>query len=102
MPKALASSTVALVVAFLLGGVILAFYALGLAIVGERVAPANLAAANTAFIVTYQGGGLLGPVAAGIAMTNSPVNGFVATMVVLMIVSGLALLTFERFGTAKR
>jgi MFS family permease len=96
LPWALENSLAATIVAFLIGGVILGFYALGLAIVGERVETDDLAAANAAFIVMYQGGALLGPIVAGIAMTGSPVRGFVATIIVLMAVSGAILIILDR------
>ena len=86
---------------FLIGGVILGFYALGLAIVGERVGADDLAAANAAFIVMYQGGALTGPIIAGVAMTDTPVHGFVATMIGLMVVSGTILVIFDRRERAK-
>jgi MFS family permease len=88
----------AIVVAFLIGGVILGFYTVGLAIIGERVGANDLAAANAAFLVMYQAGAIVGPFVAGIAMTTSPVTGFVATVVSLMAVSGIVLLVLERGG----
>ena len=66
----------AIIVAFLIGGVILGFYTVGLAIIGERVGANDLAAANAAFLVMYQAGAIVGPIVAGIAMTTSPVTGF--------------------------
>lgn len=70
--------------AFLLGGVILGFYTLGLAIVGEAVGPGDLVAANAAFLVMYQVGAILGPAAAGAAMMASPVDGFAWTLAAAM------------------
>lgn len=96
LPWALKDAFTAVVAMFLIGGVILGFYALGLAIVGERVGADDLAAANAAFIVMYQGGALTGPIIAGIAMTDSPVHGFTATMIGLMVVSGTILVIFDR------
>lgn len=86
------------VIAFLLGGVILGFYAVSLAIIGERVPPKDLAAVNAAFLVMYQAGAISGPLAAGIAMTASPVVGFVATLATLMAVCAAAVLLLERMG----
>ncbi len=60
---ALTTPVASTVVAFLLGGVILGFYTVGLAIVGERVGANDLAAANAAFLVMYQVGAILGPLA---------------------------------------
>lgn len=75
----------------LLGGVILGFYSVGLMIVGEVVEPHNLAVANAGFLVLYQLGSIVGPATAGAAMTYSPVFGFVATVCVLMLISGAVL-----------
>ncbi|MEQ1670552.1 MAG: MFS transporter, partial [Hyphomicrobium sp.] len=86
----------ALVMAFALGGVILGFYTVGLSIVGERVAPKDIAAANAAFLIMYQVGAILGPLAAGAAMTLSPVLGFIATVCGLMLISAIALQVFAR------
>lgn len=96
LPFALTNTIAACVTAFLIGGVILGFYALGLAIIGERVTGGGLAAANAAFIIMYQLGGLIGPLCAGIAMTNNAVHGFVAIVVVTMVITGAALLVFDR------
>jgi MFS family permease len=96
LPMVLMKPGAAAVVVFLLGGVILGFYTLGLAIVGERVGANDLAAANAAFLIMYQGGSIVGPLAAGAAMTVAPVTGFVTTMVGLMIVCGLAVVFLDR------
>ena len=98
LPMALTTPLAAIVVAFLIGGVILGFYTVGLAIIGEHVGAHDLAAANAAFLVMYQAGAIVGPFVAGIAMTTSPVTGFVATVVTLMAVSGIVLLVLERNG----
>ncbi len=96
LPWVLGNYVAASIVVFSLGGVVLGFYSLGLAIVGERVSAIDLPAANVAFIVTYQGGALLGPIASGIAMTTSPILGFVTTMIVLMAVSGAVVMLLDR------
>lgn len=91
LPIALQNATAALAVAFLLGGVVLGFYTVGLAIVGQTVSAERLAAANATFLVMYQAGAIVGPFASGLAMSVDPVLGFVATMVGLMAISTLAL-----------
>jgi MFS family permease len=96
LPLALTIPTAGLAVVFLLGGVILGFYTVGLAIVGERVGIADLAAANAAFIVLYQAGAILGPLTAGVAMTAAPVMGFVLAMTALMSGSLILLVALER------
>jgi MFS family permease len=53
---------------FVFAGLSGAFYTLGLALIGERVQPGALAAANAAFIFSYGLGSLLGPPAMGAAM----------------------------------
>jgi MFS family permease len=96
LPFALTNTVAAFVTAFLIGGVILGFYALGLAIIGERVTGANLTAANAAFIIMYQLGGLIGPIFTGIAMTDDAIHGFVRIVIGTMVISGAALLVFDR------
>ena len=53
---------------FLWGGTSFGLYALALAELGERTRLAELAAANTAFVMVYEIGSLAGPVLAGAAM----------------------------------
>jgi len=53
---------------FLFAGLSSAFYTLGLALIGERVQPGALAAANAAFIFAYGVGSLIGPPVMGAAM----------------------------------
>lgn len=96
LPFALGDPFTGLVTAFLIGGVILAFYALGLAIIGERLTGSELTAANAGFIIMYQLGGLIGPLFAGIAMTDNAIQGFIAIVIVTMVISGAALLIFDR------
>jgi MFS family permease len=100
LPWALQSDVWPTIVAFLLGGVILGFYTLGLVIVGEKVAPANLAAANVAFLVMYQMGAIAGPIVSGAAMTLSPVYGFVTIVSSVMGVATLFLVWLSRRLTA--
>ncbi len=100
LPWALQSAGWSMIIAFLLGGVILGFYTLGLVIVGEKVAPANLAAANVAFLVMYQIGAIAGPIVSGAAMTHSPVNGFVTIVSAVMGVSTFFLVWLSRRLTA--
>lgn len=97
-PMGLTGGEMAYAVAFLLGGVVLGFYTVGLAIVGEEVEPRDLAAANAAFLVMYQLGAIVGPAAAGLAMTKAPVEGFVLIMAVLMMLAlmGVGLMSWRR------
>jgi MFS family permease len=96
LPSALADPFAGYVTAFLMGGVILGFYTLGLAIIGERVSASGLAAVNAAFIIMYQLGALVGPLCAGMAMMDDAVHGFVTIVIVTMVITGTALLLFNR------
>ena len=75
-----------------LGGCLLAFYALGLALLGQRFLPVQLAVANATFILTYELGSLGGPVLAGLAMDlghPGGLLGFIAAVCALF--AGIAL-----------
>lgn len=96
LPWALAASWFAPAIAFVLGGVVLGFYTVGLAIIGDDVAPRDLASANAAFLVMYQVGGMIGPTAAGAAMTIAPVGGFVATVSAIVITGAASVMLMER------
>lgn len=98
LPFALRDATSAMIAAFFIGAVILGFYSVGLAIIGERAEPGQLAAVNAGYIVMYQAGAILGPIISGAAMTAAPVTGFVTTVVALMIVSLIALAVLRREG----
>ncbi len=87
LPFALGRSIAAEALAFLIGGIILGFYTIGLAMLGERVTVSQLAEANAAFIVMYQLGGIVGPIAAGTAMSYAPVAGFIVTLSGMMALS---------------
>lgn len=63
-------------VLFLWGGLVVGFYTIGLTLLGERHAGANLASANAAYIAAYGAGALIGPLVAGQAMDLWPVDGF--------------------------
>lgn len=71
----------ALAATFLLGGLACAFYTLGLAILGERLRPADLAPANAAFLVLYQVGTLAAPPVAGAAMDAVTPWGFLMAVI---------------------
>jgi MFS family permease len=96
LPMTLPMPVASVVTAFLLGGVIIGFYTVSLAIVGERVGASDLATANAAFLVMYQAGAILGPLAAGIAMSLAPLAGFVAAVVGLMVIGATIVIALER------
>ena len=80
-------------VMFVWGGVSWGMYTLGLALLGERFRPAQLAAANAAFVMIYEVGSIAGPVAAGAALDHWPSLGLPVTVGVaaaLFIVVALA------------
>jgi MFS family permease len=81
LPDLLTSPELSGPAVFLLGGIVIGFYTLGLVMVGEQVNPYDLAVANAAFIMTYQVGGVLGPAIAGFAMTYEPIYGFIGVMI---------------------
>lgn len=78
---------------FLWGGSQIGLYTLGLILLGERFGPAELAAANAAFIALYEAGSLVGPAAIGGAMQLLPAWGLpagVALAAGLFLAMGLA------------
>lgn len=97
LPWALSGPVSGPVVAFLLGGIILGFYTIGLVVIGTEVAPAELTAANAAFLIMYQVGAIAGPVLSGAAMMVAPVGGFVAAVSVAMGLGTLVILWLARF-----
>jgi MFS family permease len=50
------------------GGTVAGFYTLGLIVLGQTFAGGDLASANAAYIMTYTGGMVIGPLAGGLAM----------------------------------
>jgi MFS family permease len=76
----------ALVATVLLGGVVTGFYAVGLAVMGQRVPVERLAMANAAFLVSYETGAVIGPITGGAAMDVSSPHG----LAVLMAMVGVA------------
>jgi MFS family permease len=70
----------ATVAAFVLGGVVLGFYAVGLALLGEQTPPGHLALANAAFLMAYELGAVAGPLAGGAAMDLVRPHGLAAVV----------------------
>jgi MFS family permease len=73
---------------FVWGGTLYAFYSQGVALLGEEFAPADVAGANTLFVMIYCCGGVIGPSVGGLAMDLWPRNG----LPVLLSAAALALL----------
>ena len=92
----MASAWLALAATFVLGGVACAFYTLGLAMLGERIAPRDLASANAVFLILYQLGTLGGPPVAGAAMDAFPSMGFVASTIAFAVAAALVIAAFMR------
>lgn len=75
-----------------LGGCLLAFYSLGLALLGQRFPPVQLAIANATFILAYEFGSLGGPVLGGLAMDLGHPGGLmVFVAAICLLFAGLAL-----------
>lgn len=70
-------------VLFVWGGTAFGLYTLSLAALGDRSSLAELAAANTAFVMVYEVGSISGPVLVGAAMDVAGRQGLVAVAVVL-------------------
>ena len=77
-------------VLFVWGGAAFGLYTLSLAVLGERSSLAELAAANTAFVMVYEVGSISGPVLVGAAMDLAGRQGLVAVAVTLCSVFLLA------------
>ncbi|MEX6723370.1 MFS transporter [Parapedomonas caeni] len=80
--------TVALLLSFLLGGGVLAFYSLGLILLGDHFHGEDVVKANAGFLLAYQGGSLVGPSLGGGAMMAAGPIGFT---VVLAVAGGVLL-----------
>jgi MFS family permease len=56
------------VAAVVLGGVVMGFYSVGLALLGSRVPRERLVVANAGFLLAYETGAVVGPVLGGVAI----------------------------------
>lgn len=90
------ASWVAWPVLFLLGGLSLGYYGVGLALLGARFAPADLAIANAAFIVLYEAGSFIGPALAGFAMDLWNPQGYLVFLMLVSLVYGVFTLARRR------
>ena len=75
----------------LLGGVMGGLYTLSLALIGERFRGADLTQANTAFVMTFQLGTIVGPPYAGAIMQLAGVSSFPLTLVPPLLLLAVAL-----------
>lgn len=101
LPFAMAAPILLAVLVFVLGGISIGFYSVGLTLLGQRFRPGDLAVANAAFIILYELGTFAGPGLAGAAMDLAPRQGFVAIIAGLTLLFGLmALARHRRRGRA--
>lgn len=91
VPFVVTSTPLLWAVLFFWGGLSLAFYTLGLALLGQRFERADLAVANVLFIVSFEAGNVTGPILAGSAMALWDPHGFLLAL-------GLALALFCLLG----
>lgn len=83
--------TGSLVAAFALGGVVTGFYSVGLAVLGGRVPVAALAAANAAYLMSYEAGAVVGPLVGGAAIDVWRPHGLAVVMAAAGLVFALTL-----------
>jgi MFS family permease len=96
LPWTLGATFLASASAFILGGVVLGFYTVGLTMIGDDVPARDLTSANAAFLVMYQLGGMAGPTVAGAAMTVAPISGFVISLSAMVSIGALVAISMER------
>ena len=85
---------------FVMGGLGIGFYTLGLTHIGQRVRVHDLAVANAAFLITYQVGAMVGPTVGGIAMGIWQPHGFVAAMIAAALIGAFAMALVRRAPTS--
>jgi MFS family permease len=78
------------------GGTMYGFYTQGLALLGESYPHAELADANTVFVVVYCAGGIVGPSLGGFAMDVWPANGLLVFLSAAPLVLAAGLLPRAR------
>jgi MFS family permease len=80
LPVCIDTPAVLGVLLFVWGGTLYAFYSQGIALLGEEYPPAEFAAANTAFVMVYCMGGVIGPSLGGLVMDLWPRLGLPALL----------------------
>jgi len=83
----------------LLGGVMGGLYTLSLALIGERFRGADLTQANTAFVMTFQLGTIVGPPYAGAIMQVAGVSSFPLALAPPLLLLTVAMVTGARVAT---
>ena len=85
---------------FIFGGIASGLYTVGLTLLGERIKGPDLAAANAAFVMMYNFGGLAGPAIGGTGMQVIPPHGlpfaFAIITFVFAIIAGFRYVKFRQ------
>jgi MFS family permease len=80
LPVCIHTPAVLGVLLFVWGGTLYAFYSQGIALLGEEYPASEFAAANTAFVMVYCLGGVIGPSLGGFAMDAWPRGGLITLL----------------------
>lgn len=99
LPWSVADPVVFAATLFLIGGGVLGFYTLGLALLGQSFRPQDFAVANAGFIIFYEIGSATGPLLTGSAMDLWDPHGFIAVPAAicgLYALGGLVVLQLRR------
>ena len=70
---------------FVWGGVVGGLYMVGLAILGARYTGADLASANSAYVMLYASGMMIGPPILGVTLDASPAHGLFGGVALLFV-----------------
>ena len=74
------------------GGAVFAFYTVGITMLGQRFQAGELAAANAAFVMTFEIANVIGPPAAGLALRLLMPHGMMVFLVAVAAVFGLIII----------
>ena len=74
------------------GGAVFAFYTVGITMLGQRFQAGELAAANAAFVMTFEIANVIGPPAAGLALRLWMPHGMMVFLVAVAAVFGLIII----------
>lgn len=99
VPAILGTVLPLIVVLSIWGGAVFGFYTVGITMLGERFHGGELAAANAAFVMTFEIANMIGPPVAGYAIQLWTPHGLMAFLVA--IATGFALVTILR-GARRR
>jgi MFS family permease len=101
LPAVAANFTGLWAILFAWGGLTGALYTVGLAYLGARFAGEDLVSANTAFVLLYNVGLIVGPPVAGAAMDLVPPHGFAAALTAFCLLY-VAVVGARMLGQARR